>query len=321
MGGLALPQIVAGGAAERTAVAQGGDHDLPGRRTAASGHARPEARRPVGSPRRIRPDRHQRAGHPDQRIDAAGGRHDGPLRHHSLAGGGRRPARFVRVLHRASLQQQAAARGWPAMGSALSKLYGPVDPSVPPYIDLSHKMAHDPWNIKGPGFLGIGARAVPSRRRVDAEHDAARDLGRSAGRPLEPAGRTRPLPPRSADRAAGAGVGDSFTEQALGVLTSSKLVEALDLEREDPEVRAPLRAGQSRRAGLLARQGLHGDDVAVPAGAAAGGSRRPLRDLQLRPLRLARPELRQRPQGGAAAGPGRGGAGGGPARARHGART
>ena len=45
--------------------------------------------------------------------------------------------------------------GWPAMGASLSKLFGPVDPSVPPYIDLSHKMAHDPWNIKGPGFLGM----------------------------------------------------------------------------------------------------------------------------------------------------------------------
>ena len=37
--------------------------------------------------------------------------------------------------------------GWPAMGASLSKLYGAVDPSVPPYIDLSHKMAHNPWNI------------------------------------------------------------------------------------------------------------------------------------------------------------------------------
>jgi hypothetical protein len=39
--------------------------------------------------------------------------------------------------------------GWPALGSSLSRLMGPVDPSVPPYVDLSHKMAHDPWNIKG----------------------------------------------------------------------------------------------------------------------------------------------------------------------------
>jgi len=35
-----------------------------------------------------------------------------------------------------------------------------------------------------------------------------------------------------------AGLYDSFTEQALGVLTSPRLVEALDLEREDPAVRA-----------------------------------------------------------------------------------
>jgi uncharacterized protein (DUF1501 family) len=43
---------------------------------------------------------------------------------------------------------------------------------------------------------------------------------------------------READRKQAAGLYDDFTEQALGVLTSSKLVEAMDLEREDPAVRA-----------------------------------------------------------------------------------
>jgi hypothetical protein len=40
------------------------------------------------------------------------------------------------------------------MGSVLSRVHGPVDPAVPPYIDMSHRMAHDPWNSKGPGFVG-----------------------------------------------------------------------------------------------------------------------------------------------------------------------
>jgi hypothetical protein len=127
--------------------------------------------------------------------------------------------------------------GWPAMGAALSKLYGPVDPSVPPYIDVSQKMAHDPWNIKGPGFLGAGHAPF----RPDGESMQNMTLHEVSAARLE--GRTNLLAGldrfrRAADRAASAGIGDRFTEQALGVLTSSKLVDALDLEREDPQVRA-----------------------------------------------------------------------------------
>jgi len=43
---------------------------------------------------------------------------------------------------------------------------------------------------------------------------------------------------RTADNELARGLYDDLTEQALGVLTSSKLVEALDLEKEDPAVRA-----------------------------------------------------------------------------------
>ena len=41
---------------------------------------------------------------------------------------------------------------------------------------------------------------------------------------------------------------DAFTKQALGVLTSSKLAEALDLSREDPQRRRPLRPWRRNQA-------------------------------------------------------------------------
>ena len=59
------------------------------------------------------------------------------------------------------------------MGSSLSKLFGPVDTSVPAYIDLPHKMAHDPWNIKGPGFLGMSHAPF----RADGESMKSMTLG------------------------------------------------------------------------------------------------------------------------------------------------
>jgi hypothetical protein len=127
--------------------------------------------------------------------------------------------------------------GWPALGSSLSRLMGPVDPSVPPYVDLSHKMAHDPWNIKGPGFLGMNhAPFRPDGKSM--QNITLRDISgdRLNGRTslLSELDRFR----RAADQNLAAGLYDDFTEQALGVLTSSKLVEAMDLTQEDPATRA-----------------------------------------------------------------------------------
>lgn len=129
-----------------------------------------------------------------------------------------------------------AQGGWPSMGSALSRLYGPVDRAVPPYVDLSFKMAHDPWNIKGPGFLGMAHAPF----RPDGETMQNMTLnGISSQRfnnrssLLASLDRFR----RDSDARLSRGVTDNFTEQALGVLTSSKMVEALDLTREAPETR------------------------------------------------------------------------------------
>ena len=127
--------------------------------------------------------------------------------------------------------------GWPAVGSILSRLHGPVDPAVPPYVDLSFKMAHNPWNIKGPGYLGMAH--APFRPDGDAMQDMTLQ-GVSAERLGSRADLLASLDAfrRNADRQQASGRLDSFTEQALGVLTSPKLVEALDVEREDPQVRA-----------------------------------------------------------------------------------
>ncbi len=128
--------------------------------------------------------------------------------------------------------------GWPSMGSSLSRLYGPVDQSVPPYVDLSLKMAHNPWNIKGPGFLGHAhAPFRPDGETIEnmklVEGVSSKRFG-ARGQLLASLDRFR----RDVDQQASAGGGyDTYTEQALGVLTSSKLVEALDLEREDVKVR------------------------------------------------------------------------------------
>ena len=126
--------------------------------------------------------------------------------------------------------------GWPEIGSVLSRVCGPVDPAVPATIDLSMHMDHLPFNLPGPGFIGMAH--TPFKPSGEAMQDMVLQ-----GTNVERLGdRSRLLAEldglrgRFENRVA-AQRGDEFTERALGILSSSRLVEALDLSREDPKVR------------------------------------------------------------------------------------
>ena len=45
--------------------------------------------------------------------------------------------------------------GWPSLGATVSKLQGPADPGVPPFVSLCYNTTHGPYNEPGPGFLGV----------------------------------------------------------------------------------------------------------------------------------------------------------------------
>jgi hypothetical protein len=125
----------------------------------------------------------------------------------------------------------------PSLGSAVSRLQGPVDPSVPPFVGLTIRTRHAPYSNPGyPGFLGTAHAAF------QPEGQGMADM-RLSGVTLEEL-RDRQSLLQSFDRfRRGAdalsqyrGV-DALTQKAFDVLTSSRLVEALDLEREDAAVR------------------------------------------------------------------------------------
>ena len=127
--------------------------------------------------------------------------------------------------------------GRPSIGSVLGKLQGPVDASVPPFVGLAAPTQHRPWSDAGkPGFLG----AAYAPFQPDGPGMANMKLN---GISLDRLGDRRKLLTsfdnmrREAD-ATGAMRGmDAFGERALDVLTSSKLLDALDLSKEDPVVR------------------------------------------------------------------------------------
>jgi hypothetical protein len=152
----------------------------------------------------------------------------------SLVGAEERHSSFQCVTGRMFRSQPLG--GWPEIGSVLSRLRGTVDPAVPPAIDLSMAMEHQPYNLPGAGFLGMAH--TPFKPSGDALQNMVLngiDTSRLADRGSLLSGLDRFR--READQTAGL-VDNSFARQALGILSSSRLVEALDLTREDPQVRA-----------------------------------------------------------------------------------
>jgi hypothetical protein len=128
--------------------------------------------------------------------------------------------------------------GRPSIGAVAARVQGAVDPSVPPFVGLAAPTQHRPWSDSGtPGFLGptyapfkpdgeglanlrlngITAERLADRRRLRASFDSLR---------------------RELDASGVLSAVDAATERAFGVLTSSRLLDALDLSKESERVRA-----------------------------------------------------------------------------------
>ncbi len=126
--------------------------------------------------------------------------------------------------------------GRPSIGAALTKLNGPVDPSVPTFVGLAAPTGHMPWSDPGvPGFLGpqftcfrpdgpglqnmklneISMPRLTDRRQLLAQVDTIR-------RTIDNSGQMRAM--------------DAFEGNAFDILTSSRLLDALDLSKEDPRI-------------------------------------------------------------------------------------
>lgn len=134
--------------------------------------------------------------------------------------------------------------GRPSLGATVSRLQGPVDPSVPAFVGLAARTQHQPWSDPGSaGFLGPSFKPFQpdgpglANLRLKANNQAHLEdrkglLARFDGlrREMDVSGQIRGM--------------DSLTDKAMGVLTSSRLVEALDLTRETDKVRGRYGTGQ-----------------------------------------------------------------------------
>jgi hypothetical protein len=137
------------------------------------------------------------------------------------------------------------AGGWPQFGSAVSKLLGPVDRSVPAFSSLCYTCTHGPYNEPGPGFLGIGQsplQSLGSGRDDMVLKGVTPDRLGDRRTLLSSVDRLR----REIDSSGKLDGIDAINQQALDILTSSKLADALDLSKEDPKLVARYGTGNEK---------------------------------------------------------------------------
>ena len=139
---------------------------------------------------------------------------------------------------------------WPSAGAWVSEFQGQVTPAVPAHVALMYQTGNRTWGEPGTGgFLGVNHAPF---NLVGREARSSSESMVLQGITLER------LQDRVALRTAMDGFKqsldthgtmesvDSSIDQAMGILTSSELADALDLSQEDPEVVA--RYGESNEA-------------------------------------------------------------------------
>ncbi|HXG48569.1 MAG TPA: DUF1501 domain-containing protein [Methylomirabilota bacterium] len=133
-------------------------------------------------------------------------------------------------------KQNQPPGGWPSFGAVVSKVLGSAHGAVPAFVGLEPRMQHRPYNAANAGFVGVAHNSF----RPEGEGRADMVLNgitveRLADRRalLDSFDRYR----RDVDNSGLMEGIDGFRQQAFGVLTSSRLLEALDVSREAPALR------------------------------------------------------------------------------------
>ena len=146
-------------------------------------------------------------------------------------------------------KRQQPPGGWPSVGSTVSKLLSAKNKAVPPFVGLSPDTGHPPYGSPGlPGYLGISHAAFrpsgPGRADMILNGIDTTRLG-DRKQLLAMVDQLR----RDIDATGTMAGMDSLSRQAFEILTSSNVVDALDLSKEDPAVRARYGTGDANNFG------------------------------------------------------------------------
>ncbi len=147
----------------------------------------------------------------------------------------------------ATTMDAAKRENKPHFGSVVARMQGQTDPTVPAFVDLSPTMQHKPYNSPGPANLG----RVAAPAKVDGDELAV--MKNLALTPDQLRDRKVLLERMDAFRKTAGQTNsisaDTFHDRAFDVLTSSKLVEALDVTREPERTRQRYGKGSPKHLG------------------------------------------------------------------------
>lgn len=139
--------------------------------------------------------------------------------------------------------------GWPTMGACVSRVLGAANPAVPAFIGLEPRMQHRPYNAATAGYAGVANDSF--KPAADAKSDMILN-----GITTDRLGDRRQLLGafdrfrRDVDATGLMSGLDSFNQTAMGMLTSSRLLKALEVKDENPRLLERYGKGDAR---------VHGD--------------------------------------------------------------
>ncbi len=132
--------------------------------------------------------------------------------------------------------------GWPAAGAWVSRLGGPVNQAVPPNLALMYPTGNRTWGEPGTsGFLEISHNPfnlVGRKPGESPDNMVLKDISLERLQDRDQLRTALDTFRQDADVARKLESVNTYAEQALGILTDSKLGEALDLTKEDPRILA-----------------------------------------------------------------------------------
>jgi hypothetical protein len=139
---------------------------------------------------------------------------------------------------------------WPSIGAVVGKLMGQKQGGVPPFVGLAPKAGHPPYGSPGEaGYLGQASGAFRPTESAKGDMDISR-LGPERFQSRHTLLANFDQLRRDIDNAEQeVAQMDDFTQQAIGVLTNSTLVDALNIEKEDTRTREMYGKGDAKNFG------------------------------------------------------------------------
>ena len=165
--------------------------------------------------------------------------------------------------------QDSKIRNQPSLGSAISYLQGPVDRGMPPFVSMVYH-TNNLW--RDPGRAGfVGSAHKPFQPNDEGKADMVLQMSRNRLNDRRQLLQSVDRLKRAVEVSDVMQSVDSYTSQALHMLTSNRLLEALDISKESPETLA--RYGQGNRDAVDDGSPMNNEDFLIARRLVEAGAR------------------------------------------------